>query len=122
MTEQLTFHPLADIFPLMEGEEFDALVADIKANGLHEPIVLFRGKILDGRNRYRALQRLGSDTDGPARDCFFHELKDCFFGIDGPDEAPEHPRNEHALAYVISKNIHRRHLTEAWTFRPPSDR
>jgi hypothetical protein len=43
----LEFHPLADIFPLLEGQD------------LHEPIVLFEGKILDGRNRYRACGAAG---------------------------------------------------------------
>jgi hypothetical protein len=48
MTE-IEFHEIAGAFPLIEGEEFDALVADIKANGLREPIVLYGDKILDGR-------------------------------------------------------------------------
>jgi hypothetical protein len=55
----LTAHPLADIFPLMEGEEFDALVQDIKDNGLKEAIWLYEDKILDGRNRYNAVVKAG---------------------------------------------------------------
>jgi hypothetical protein len=51
MTDKLKFHPIADLFPLMEGAEFDDLVADIKKNKLRESIVLFEHKVLDGRNR-----------------------------------------------------------------------
>jgi ParB-like chromosome segregation protein Spo0J len=87
MTEDLKFHPAADIFPLMQGEEFEALVADIKANGLHESIVTYDGMILDGRNRLRACLAAGVEPDFVGG------------GIGDP------------VAYVISANIRRRHLT-----------
>lgn len=53
-------HPAANVFALLKGADFDALVEDIRKNGLHEPIWLVAGKdkrkqlILDGRNRLRA--------------------------------------------------------------------
>src|SRR5215831_19764997 len=53
-SHKMKFHPLANIFPLVEGPDFDELVADIREHGLHEPIVLHEGMILDGRNRLRA--------------------------------------------------------------------
>jgi ParB-like chromosome segregation protein Spo0J len=95
MSEGLKFHPLADIFPLMEGAELDALVADIKANGLREKIECYEGQVIDGRNRYRALQRLGIAPTGYPKHFRLLDFRD-----DGE-----------ARAHVISKNIHRRHLT-----------
>src|SRR5262249_17020490 len=91
---ELKFHPLADMFPLMEGEEFDALVADIKANGERERIGLYEEKILDGRNRYRACIAAG------------RSLGD-ILGMSVKGDS----RINNPAAYVISKNIHRRHLT-----------
>jgi len=83
----LRFHPLAEIFPLIEDAQFDELVADIKANGLIEPVVVLDNMILDGRNRYRA--------------CFAAGVEPAFTPFRGNDP----------IAYVISVNIRRRHLT-----------
>jgi N6-adenosine-specific RNA methylase IME4/ParB-like chromosome segregation protein Spo0J len=82
-------HPLANLFPPLEGEEFAELVADIAAHGLNELIVLHEGMILDGRNRYRACLTAGVAP----------RLKQ----FDGKDP----------LAFVISANLKRRHLNES---------
>jgi N6-adenosine-specific RNA methylase IME4 len=88
----MDFHPLANLFPLIEGAEFDELVADIKANGLREEVVVWQGEVLDGRNRYRAC--VAAEIE-PRLSYFRPEL------------------HGDALAYVISKNLKRRHLNES---------
>ncbi len=84
------FHPIACMFPLLEGGEFAAVVDDIRAYGLLESIVLFEGMILDGRNRDRACREAG--VEPRYRKMTFDSYAD-------------------AVNYVISANIHRRHLT-----------
>jgi N6-adenosine-specific RNA methylase IME4 len=86
---QLEFHHLSNIFPLLEGEPFAELVADIGAKGLQDSIVLYEGKILDGRNRYRA--------------CDEARVKPRFVTYCGNDP----------LGYVVSLNVKRRHLDES---------
>jgi len=44
-------HPLANMFPMIEGSAFEELKRDIAAQGILEPIRLYQGMILDGRNR-----------------------------------------------------------------------
>ncbi|VTR92170.1 Uncharacterized protein OS=Bradyrhizobium japonicum SEMIA 5079 GN=BJS_05842 PE=4 SV=1 [Gemmata massiliana] len=52
-------HPLAERYPLLNGEDYQEFKASIRANGQKVEIELFEGKILDGRNRYRACKELG---------------------------------------------------------------
>ena len=86
---ELEYHPVANAFPLLEGDEFAELVADVKAHGVSEPIWLYEGKILDGRNRHRAAQAAGVAC--PTRT------------YDGDDP----------VAFIVSKNLLRRHLSES---------
>src|SRR5262249_18788087 len=100
----LKFHPLADLFPLMEGEEFAALVADIDKNGLQQHVVTYEGKILDGRNRYRAMLALEYEDEHIKANCKpLHEVLGLVRARD--------VKKDEALKYVISANLHRRHLT-----------
>ncbi len=86
---KMEFHELACVFPMMQGTDINKLADDIKANGLQEKIVLYEGKILDGRNRYAA--------------CVVAEIEPTYTDYNGKDP----------LAFVISKNLHRRHLNES---------
>ena len=80
-------HPLCTLFPRMGGAEFDSLVADIKANGLSQPITLHNGFILDGGNRYRACMEAG--------------IEPRFVEFEGAS----------VVSFVLSANLHRRHMT-----------
>ena len=80
-------HPLCTLFPRMGGAEFDSLVADIKTNGLSQPITLHNGFILDGGNRYRACMEAG--------------IEPRFVEFEGAS----------VVSFVLSANLHRRHMT-----------
>lgn len=82
------YHEVADIFPMMSGDEYDALKADIAQNGQREPIWLHPdGRIVDGRNRHRA--------------CVDLDIAPHFRTWDGSGSL---------VSFVVSLNLHRRHL------------
>lgn len=97
----LPFHPYADIFPLVEGDQFADLVADVRQYGVRERVVIFGGQILDGRNRYRAAiaaDLIAEDDDPADRPSVFRRF------VPDVDGDP--------LAFVISHNLRRRHLDD----------
>lgn len=61
MTTEYTYHEVADLFPMMDKESFAGLCKDIETNGLLEPIWLYEGQIVDGRNRYCACKETGRE-------------------------------------------------------------
>jgi N6-adenosine-specific RNA methylase IME4 len=73
----------------MEGPGFEALVADIRANGLRQPIILLDQQILDGRNRHKACCKAAVP------------IRTEVYGGNDP------------LAFVLSANLHRQHLNES---------
>lgn len=87
---ELAVHPVASIFPMMSDDEYQGLKDDIDANGQQEPIIVWQKQVIDGRNRLKA--------------CVELELKPVWVAID--DDADP-------VQYVLSHNLHRRHLTES---------
>ncbi len=83
----LELHPLCTLFPRMSGAEFEALKTDIVANRQRQPIIISDGMILDGGNRYRACIDAGIEPETQE--------------FDGGS----------IVSFVLSANLHRRHLT-----------
>ena len=87
MMPDLEFHEMLDGLALMEKEALAELAADIQAHGLLQPIELYEGKVLDGRNRCNACK------------------------IAGVIPATVNVNPEDPIAYVLSRNRHRLHQT-----------
>ncbi len=83
-------HPCADVFPVMDAEQFEDLLADIKQNGLREPIIVdLQNRIVDGLHRFRACIKAGIKPTIERRALTDDEARDL----------------------SISRNLHRRHLS-----------
>lgn len=80
-------HPLCSLFPRMSGYEFECLKLDIRENGLRNPITTYKGMILDGGNRFQACVDIG-----------INPTTEEFYG-------------DNITAFVLTSNLHRRHLT-----------
>lgn len=85
--KEYEFHEAANIFPLADGDELDSLTEDIKQNGQMRPIELCDDKIIDGRRRSLACEKAGVK----------------------PNTIEVNPSDP--VAYVLSLNLHRRHLS-----------
>lgn len=81
-------HPAANLFPMMDDASLAELVEDIRKRGLESPITEWQGQIIDGRNRLIACDRLGIE----------------------PTIAEIEDEKLDPVAYVLSLNLHRRHL------------
>jgi ParB-like chromosome segregation protein Spo0J len=88
INEKRGFHPVANIFPMMDFDVLGELTEDIRNNGLLEPIWLDRnGLIIDGRNRYLACKEAGIEPE--------------YRTYEGEGSL---------VAFVVSLNLKRRHL------------
>lgn len=85
---KLELHPVANLFPVMSQEAYEALKEDIRVNGQQQMATTWRGLLVDGRHRIRACEELGVEPD-------IGELME--------DVDP--------IKYALSENLHRRHLT-----------
>lgn len=88
-------HAAASVFPLLEGDRFQSLVDSIAEHGVQNPIVSYKGEVLDGRNRLRAVMKLRDEGHKVELPCVEWDAK-C--GIS-------------ATEWVAAQNLDRRHLS-----------
>ena len=95
--EALEAHTLANLFPFASDDEVDSIALGIISRGFRKdrPIILFKGQILDVRNRRRAALK-AVELSGKYRTAYVQN----FVG-DISD----------ALEFVLSENLRRRHMS-----------
>ena len=86
---------------MMSDPELEELAAGIAKNELQQPIVYVRDELLDGRNRIAAIARI---RDERRREEITKEVQEGKKSIVYPSLADPY-------GYVVSANLHRRHLT-----------
>jgi hypothetical protein len=107
----LPVHPAANMFPPLSEAELKELGDDIKQNGLREtPAITTSKTLLDGRSRLDAMEAAGISFE------FVFDLPEwAFIGWGENNLHDARPLtivpDSDAYAYVVSANIHRRHLT-----------
>lgn len=118
--KNIKVHPLADKFPMMSNEEYQALKDSVKKDGLLMPIILTHDNVLiDGRNRLKAcievnipprfitLRDFIRDYEYDADKCLF----DVWNRKDGLNKALNDGDNEVVIEELIKMlNVNRRHL------------
>lgn len=87
--KELELHEYCKIFPAAQDREFSELKKSILENGQTDTIKLLKGKIIDGKNRYKACLALGIEPK------------------------TEEIQIEDPLKYCLSQNLHRRHISES---------
>jgi hypothetical protein len=85
-------HPMAQIFPLLQGSPYEELKTSIQTAGQQEQIVFDGAVLLDGRNRMTALNELGIEP-------WIVQFADLNTGLNPG-------------VWTATKNLHRRHLTD----------
>lgn len=84
----MQIHEVCNIFPMMGEDDFRALKEDIRAHGQSVPILTFKGKVIDGRNRLKACEELGIAP-----------------------KTEEWGGSKPLVDFIVGLNLHRRHLS-----------
>lgn len=59
---EMVIHPLAELTPSMTTEQYEALKESLQSMGQLQPVIMYRGKVIDGRHRVKALRELDMET------------------------------------------------------------
>jgi ParB-like chromosome segregation protein Spo0J len=82
-------HPACALLPMMTQASLREMADDIAAHGQQQPVILYDGQLLDGRNRLMACE------------------------IAGVEPVIQEFTGDDPLRWVLSLNFHRRHLTDS---------